>query len=298
MERVQRINGMLLGAFLGDALALGPHWIYDVGKIRALFGDLKGLTAPPVDSYHHGKSFGDWTHYGDQTKMLLEYLFRSRSFERVDFLDYYGVFMRTYAGYKDHATRDTLANLARGLAEGSVSDELGGTARMAAPLFYFAADKDRAVAAAVEQCRATHQNADLLAVTALLATVVMEALDGVSPLESLATLIPRQSDTIQQRYQAARALLDKEAEQAIPILGQMCSSKNAFPAVVYLLFKYKLDYSETLLKNAAAGGDSAARGMVLGAILGAWTGQPGLPEQMLRDMNGYPALLAYLDRTK
>ncbi len=28
-----KLRGMLLGSFVADALALGPHWIYDVDKL-------------------------------------------------------------------------------------------------------------------------------------------------------------------------------------------------------------------------------------------------------------------------
>jgi len=33
-----RALGALLGAFIGDALALGPHWYYDLDELRARYG--------------------------------------------------------------------------------------------------------------------------------------------------------------------------------------------------------------------------------------------------------------------
>jgi ADP-ribosylglycohydrolase len=42
-----RAAGALMGAFIGDALALGPHWYYDLDELRADYGDwIDGYTDP------------------------------------------------------------------------------------------------------------------------------------------------------------------------------------------------------------------------------------------------------------
>lgn len=288
-----RLNGMLKGAFLGDAIALGPHWIYDVAKIKEVFGEISGITPPQPDSFHKGKKRGDWTHYGEQTLMLMDYLSGQKGFEQTDFLQHFDAFMQTYPGYKDHATKETLANIAKGNWEGSSSNELGGTARMVAPLYFFAQEEEKAISAAGSQCEATHRDSDLLEITAFLAKLTLAVLSGKHPIETLEKQLPEHSIYLQERWRAAQEVLALEAEEAIPKLGQMCNSRNAFPSVLYLLYKYELAFPLTLYKNAQAGGDSAARGMVLGTILGAWTGEEGLPQALLQEMNGYPALLKY-----
>ena len=47
-DRLQdRAAGALLGAFIGDALALGPHWYYNLDELRADFGEwITGYTDP------------------------------------------------------------------------------------------------------------------------------------------------------------------------------------------------------------------------------------------------------------
>lgn len=35
----QRAQGALIGAYVGDALALGPHWYYDLQALRHDYGD-------------------------------------------------------------------------------------------------------------------------------------------------------------------------------------------------------------------------------------------------------------------
>jgi ADP-ribosylglycohydrolase len=282
-----RLDGMLLGAFVGDAMALGPHWIYDVNRIKAEFGEIHGITAPLPDSYHPNKHFGDFTHYGDLTLMLLEYMTDKDTFDLQSFQSHFQQFMAAYGGYKDHAMRETLDHLNRGVMEGSLSDELGGAARMAAPLYMYSDNEAKAVEMAVLQCSATHRDDDLLQIVRFLAEVTVGALSGIRPNASIERLLPLADERINEAYRSAQAVLHLEAEEAIPVLGQMCSSKNAFPSVIYLLLKYNLEFSATLFNNVQAGGDSAARGMVLGAILGAWIGRDRLPQEQLLNMKEY-----------
>ena len=55
-----RAAGALRGAFIGDALALGPHWYYDLDALRADYGDwIDGYTAPSPGRYHAGLNAGD-----------------------------------------------------------------------------------------------------------------------------------------------------------------------------------------------------------------------------------------------
>jgi ADP-ribosylglycohydrolase len=117
--------------------------------------------------------------------------------------------------------------------------------------------------------------------------VTVGALSGIRPNASIERLLPLADERINEAFRSAQAVLHLEAEEAISVLGQMCSSKNAFPSVIYLLLKYNLEFSATLIRNVQAGGDSAARGMVLGAILGAWVGRDRLPQEQLLNMKEY-----------
>ncbi|MDD2670687.1 ADP-ribosylglycohydrolase family protein, partial [Zoogloea sp.] len=50
-----RAAGALLGAFIGDALALGPHWYYDLDELRADYGNwVSDYTDPMPGRYHSG----------------------------------------------------------------------------------------------------------------------------------------------------------------------------------------------------------------------------------------------------
>ncbi|MEI7928752.1 MAG: ADP-ribosylglycohydrolase family protein, partial [Verrucomicrobiales bacterium] len=61
------VRDLILPAFSGDALALGPHWIYDAEEIARLYPQGVSTYDAPRSAYHSGKQAGDFTHYGDQT---------------------------------------------------------------------------------------------------------------------------------------------------------------------------------------------------------------------------------------
>ena len=50
-----RARGALMGALIGDALALGPHWYYDLDELRATYGPwISDYTRPKAGRYHAG----------------------------------------------------------------------------------------------------------------------------------------------------------------------------------------------------------------------------------------------------
>ena len=60
-----RAAGALMGAFIGDALALGPHWYYDLDELRADYGDwISGYTDPRPGRYHAGLKAGQASQAG------------------------------------------------------------------------------------------------------------------------------------------------------------------------------------------------------------------------------------------
>ncbi|WP_136806770.1 ADP-ribosylglycohydrolase family protein [Desulfosediminicola flagellatus] len=49
----ERAQGAILGAFIGDALGLGPHWYYDLSELRADYGEwIDDYTDPKSGRYH------------------------------------------------------------------------------------------------------------------------------------------------------------------------------------------------------------------------------------------------------
>jgi hypothetical protein len=76
-----KAEAMILASFAADSLALGVHWIYDIGEIDRKFGRVEGMLKPLENSYHATKDLGEFTHYGDQTLALLESIVASSRFD-------------------------------------------------------------------------------------------------------------------------------------------------------------------------------------------------------------------------
>jgi len=112
-------KAMVLASFAADSLALGAHWIYDTESISKMFGRVDTFLKPAPNSYHATKEKGAFTHYGDQTFVLLESLAAKKGFDLSDFSARWRALFQDYNGYMDHATTDTLSNYASG---GSLED--------------------------------------------------------------------------------------------------------------------------------------------------------------------------------
>jgi hypothetical protein len=106
-----RLRGAIWGQFVGDAAALGTHWIYDLEEMEKLFpGGVNGFENPHPGHYHYGKEPGDQTHYGDAALVLLESIANRGEFDVTafgrSFVDHFRP--GAYSGYIDHATQGTL----------------------------------------------------------------------------------------------------------------------------------------------------------------------------------------------
>lgn len=58
----------------------------------------------------------------------------------------------------------------------------------------------------------------------------------------------------------------------------------ALPAVLQLVLTHEDDLEQCLIENVMAGGDSAARGLAAGMILGARLGMDAIPARWLADL--------------
>ena len=81
-----RATGALLGAFIGDAMGLGPHWYYDLDDQRRDYGDwITGYTDPKPDRYHGGLRAGDLSQAGLILKLTVESLVARDGYDQADF---------------------------------------------------------------------------------------------------------------------------------------------------------------------------------------------------------------------
>ncbi|HHE74274.1 MAG: ADP-ribosylglycohydrolase family protein [Deltaproteobacteria bacterium] len=281
--------GMIFGSFVGDALALGPHWVYNTNVIDKKFGRVQQYFKPLV-SYHKGKKKGDFTHYGDQMLLLLESLATASGFDQKGFAKAWQSFFNGYEGYRDKATLTTLQNMTEGnniLESGSSSDDLGGAARIAPIVYCYAHDLESAIQAARYQTALTHNNPSVLDSAEFFVRLAFSALAGKKPSVTIPELLENrfQNTDIAEAVSLGLASQDKDTRTIIAEFGQMCSVEAALPGTIHLITKYENDFKEALVENVMAGGDGAARGMLVGMVLGAYSGIKALPEEWLDNLN-------------
>lgn len=281
-------HALLAASLIGDSLALGAHWEYSQAALVQAFGRVENLEAPRPGSYHPTKQAGQFTHYGDQTMVLLESLAANGGQWRADdFFDRWQALFDGYGGYIDGATRHTLTNIQAGAgpdSSGSPSNDLAGAARLA-PLAFFAADRDRLIAAAREQTAMTHTDGMVVDAAGFFARTVWDVLAGADPAKAMEEAASARYDHLPADQWTAAGLewADADSPAAVKSLGQTCHADHAFPSVVQLIARHAMDtdagLENALIDNAMAGGDSAARGLLVGTILGAAQGWQAIPDR-------------------
>ncbi|MGD9041211.1 MAG: ADP-ribosylglycohydrolase family protein [Desulfobacteraceae bacterium] len=294
-------KGMVLASFVADSLALGVHWIYDTAKIEKDFGRVDRLLRPASDSYHSTKKKGEFTHYGDQTFVLLESLAAKGGFELDDFATRWQKLFENYDGYYDQATKATLQNFSlqkSPVEAGSPSNDLSGASRVAPLVFCYQDDLDTLVEAARDQTRMTHNNPNVLDGAEFFARVSWLVLRGTPPILAIEKVSSERFDKSPLWQWVRDGIESKTAESVSTIarFGQSCHVDDAFAGVVHLIAKYENNLEEALVQAVMAGGDSAGRGMVVGMVLGAHLGEQALPGEWLSGLQRRGEILDFLDK--
>jgi ADP-ribosylglycohydrolase len=81
-----RASGAIMGAFIGDALGLGPHWYYDLAELRRDYGNwIDGYTDPKPGRYHYGLKAGQLSQAGFILKLMLRSLIDCHGYDEADF---------------------------------------------------------------------------------------------------------------------------------------------------------------------------------------------------------------------
>lgn len=279
----------LLVSFIGDAIALGPHWIYDQEVIAREFAGLDGYR-DPATKYHPGKSAGDFTHYGDQALLVLRSIAAHGGFDLAQFASRWRAYWENpdTISYCDKATKATLANLQSGKPLGEVassSSDLGGAARIA-PLFLLPWPNDGELIAAARQLTGfTHGDPAVIESAEFFTRVALAVLRGGHVGEALKNTASLwhwnaiQSTWFEKSVISSASTIGTAA--ALKEHGLSCDIADAFPSVCHLLLRHHADPRAALLENALAGGDSAARGLIIGLVLGARHQAESLPAQWI-----------------
>ncbi|MBS0656875.1 MAG: ADP-ribosylglycohydrolase family protein [Verrucomicrobia bacterium] len=317
MEAVSedRRAGCAWGSFVGDALAMPVHWYYDRAALRRDYGVVRDYLAPRSphpdsilwrSQYTAPNARGDilreqaqyWgqrgVHYhqflraGENTlnlqlaRVLLDSLTARGGYDADDWLERYIAFMLTPGAHRDTYVeeyhRHFFAAYARGTAPrkcGGSDLHIGGLAHVGVLCAWFGVDTAAALAAVREHLSLTHRHAELARAGEALARILGDVLRGAD--------LRRAIFAHASEWFSARKAERWSREPDEVVIGQRVSSacyiEDAFPASLYLAWKYAADFEAGLIANTNLGGDNCHRGAVLGALLGAAAGASRIPER-------------------
>jgi len=86
MSIKDRAAGAVMGALVGDALGVGPHWYYDLAEMRRDYGNwIDGYTSPMPGRYHAGLKAGQPSQAGIITTILLRSVVTKGDYNEEDF---------------------------------------------------------------------------------------------------------------------------------------------------------------------------------------------------------------------
>ena len=323
VSRAERLQGMLTGSFIGDALAMPVHWYYDTNALESNYGvvrdyllprnphsgsilwrsSYKALNAKGEILHEQAKYWGKrGVHYhqflqaGENTlnlklnRILWESLQSKGAYESGDYLERYIAFMLNPDSHRDtyleEYHRNFFHNYARGRnPERCATEEkhIGGLACIFPVIAFYGADRESGRHFTLERLRATHPGSTMEAAADLLIDLIYALLDG-EPFE----------EVFEDRYKRQTSPFlgftwnELARRPTLRVLQEsfstVCYVPYSIPAVLYLLYKYWQDPETALIENTMAGGDNCYRGAVLGGLLGVIHGESGFPTRWVEGL--------------
>lgn len=293
-----------LGSLVADALAMPGHWYYDREALRRDYGTLDHYQAPK--NPHPGSILwrSEYTPLNEKGDILREQarFWGQRGIHYHQFLEAgentinFRLARELHQQVQDHGGydaerwarryiecmltpgwhRDTyLEEYHRGFftryAQGKsitrcgISDKhIGGLAQIPALLAALPEDVDPRETI-YEHLALTHRHSNVRRAADCLGRL----LRGIQTGQTLREAIARDAGDWFSSRKAERWGNRPDEEVIGPIFSPACYIDQAFPAAIYLAWKYHDDFDAGIIANAMVGGDNCHRGAVVGALLGA-----------------------------
>jgi ADP-ribosylglycohydrolase len=87
-HKKDRAQGAIMGAFIGEALGVGPHWYYDISEMKKDYGEwIDTYTTPKKGRYHEGLKAGELSQAGWIMKKMTEYLITNEGYHPQTFTE-------------------------------------------------------------------------------------------------------------------------------------------------------------------------------------------------------------------
>lgn len=299
-----------LGALAADALSMPVHWYYDTRSLHRDYGRVIEFLAPknphadsilwrsqhaPVNAaadilhdqaqywgqrgvhYHQFLKAGENTLNFQLARELAASIVENGGYDPDTWANRYISFMQTPGTHRDTYVeeyhRAFFNNLARGQKPGRCGIEdihIGGLAHV--PTLFAMCDVDPASLRSIVKSHValTHKSPALLEAADCLVRMLMAIFSGVGVRDAI--LSESNSKVSGRRFEEWSA----EPDEVIVgrRLSPACYIDDAFPAALYLAWKYADDFEGGIIANANVGGDNCHRGAVVGSILGLANGIP------------------------
>ena len=260
-----KIKDLVLTSLVTDAYCLGTHWIYDENQL--INNDIRWEELnKPLAIWHKGKSAGDFTHYGDQTYWLYEFLKDKDSFDENEYLKFWFEKMKTYTGYIDGASRDTILNIENSVTpSGSNSHDLSIVGRIV-PLLKVSKTKEEFLQNVEKFVKLTHNSKEAVKSADFFANLLLMVLEKNDIEKSIVQLKSSYDSYFQDMIQIGLDSKNSDTFKTIREFGPACDINGGFSGVIHLLCKYD-NLKDMLISNSKAGGDTSARAMIASVIL-------------------------------
>jgi ADP-ribosylglycohydrolase len=291
-----QLHGALYGHFIGDALALGPHWIYHRHDLQARCGRVEHYL-DPATPYHPEKKAGDQTHLGDQSLILAESLTQtSPKIQAADFMTRWRDFWEqpNQPSYQDKATKHVLAQLQKRAAydeAAAPSSEMAGAARAtlaALAGLAYGWDDERILATAVEHAQLTHRSEESAEATQLWTRLMLQLAAGQPLTQALNSALTHTTPVLHralESWREARSVTDDDLPTLVESTGQSCDIADALPSSLLILERQAAHPREALIDNVMSGGDSATRGLIIGTVIGLIHGPEAWPTSWKNELS-------------
>lgn len=275
----KRVKEIVLATLVADSYSLGTHWIYDEKQLENLNINWNELNAPCA-IWHKGKKAGDFTHYGDQTIWLYEFLKQKQSFDEKEYAKYWLEQIKVYNGYLDSSSKNSICLLEKGELLGANSSDLSIVGRIA-PLLLVSSSKKEFLENVEKFVKLTHNSIETINASIFFAKLLLEVMQGNKINETIFQLKDESSSDIQKFILKAQQTQNDDTLKVIREFGPACGTNEGFGGVLHLLFKFN-NLKDMLFCNAKAGGDSSARAMIASMIFSAKYGINSLPKSWLK----------------
>ncbi len=318
---MSRWDDAFWGGLVADALAMPVHWYYDRKALRRDYGAPEGYLAPRNphpdsilwrSAYEPENQRGDilreqavyWgkagIHYhqfleaGENTlnlRLACELHRLVRHLEGYDADTWLGHYIECMLApgwhrdtYVEECHRGFFTNYSRGKASrecGIEDGHIGGLAQVPALMAALPpTDVGSRCSIAAEHVRLTHRHEGVARAAEAFVRMLHAIAGGTHPREA----IEREGAEWFHVHQAAAWTRLTDDTVVGEELSPACYIGDAFPAALYLAWKYAEDFSAGIEANAAVGGDSCHRGVVIGGLLGAAN---GVPERWLQGLKAW-----------